>query len=122
MPYIDRMRQGEQNVLWPSTVKWFAKSSGTTSSKSKFIPVSPESLKGCHYQGMKDLVLLYMQRHPDSKISAGKSLTLGGSLAFDTSGSGAQYGDLSAILIKNTPFYAEFKRAPSRETAIIPRF
>jgi hypothetical protein len=122
IPYIDRMRRGEQNILWPTFIKWFAKSSGTTSSKSKFIPVSSESLKGCHYQGMKDLVLLYMQRHRDSKLSLGKSLTLGGSLQDDESGSGILYGDLSAILIQNTPFYAEIKRAPRRQTAIMPDF
>ena len=122
IPYIDRMRKGEQNILWSTPINWFAKSSGTTSSKSKFIPVSMESLQGCHYQGMKDLVLLYMQRHKNSKLSLGKSLTLGGSLQADESGSGVHYGDLSAILINNTPFYAEMKRAPRRKTAIIPDF
>ncbi|MDR1055776.1 MAG: GH3 auxin-responsive promoter family protein [Prevotellaceae bacterium] len=122
IPYIDRMRRGEENILWPTPVKWFAKSSGTTSSKSKFIPVSKESLQGCHYQGMKDMVLLYMQKYPDNKLSVGKSLTLGGSLQADESGSGIHYGDLSAILINNTPLYAEIKRAPHRETATIPDF
>lgn len=122
LPYIDRMRRGEQNILWPTPIKWFAKSSGTTSSKSKFIPVSNESLKGCHYQGMKDLVLLYMRKYPKNKLSVGKSLTLGGSLHPDESGSGVHYGDLSAILIQNTPFYAEMKRAPRRATATIADF
>ena len=120
--YIDRIRHGEQNILWPTPIHWFAKSSGTTSSKSKFIPVSKESLQECHYQGMKDLVLLYMQKYQNNKLSIGKSLTLGGSLQPDESGSGVHYGDLSAILIKNTPFYAEMKRAPSSKIATIPDF
>lgn len=122
LPYIERIRRGEKNLLWPEPIKWFAKSAGTTSTKSKLIPITHESLQSCHYQGMKDLVLMYMQRNRSSRIPLGKSLTLGGSLQLDEWGSGIKYGDLSAILIQNTPFFAELKRAPRRQTATIADF
>ena len=122
-PYIDRMRQGEENVLWDSRVEWFAKSSGTTADVSKYIPVSKESLQECHYQGARDVLAVYLNNHPGSKLFTGKTLTLGGSYAIDAdSGGKVRTGDLSAILIRNTPFYASTYRTPSPETALTADF
>lgn len=121
-PYIDRVRQGEQNVLWPGETKWFAKSSGTTSDKSKFIPVSKESFEECHFRGGRDVLAIYCQNNPESKIFSGKGLTLGGSHKIDNYNSQSYYGDLSAILIENLPFWTEFIRTPSHEVALLERF
>lgn len=119
-PYIDRMRQGEQNILWNSDIKWFAKSSGTTSDRSKFIPVSTESLEECHYKGGKDLLALYFHNHPDTKIFDGRGLGMGGSHQFQEINNEAYYvGDLSAILIENLPFWAEFHRVPRKAVALM---
>ena len=82
-PYINRLRQGEQNLLWPGEIKWFAKSSGTTNDKSKFIPVSKESLEECHFRGGKDVLAIYCQNNPETRIFSGKGLTLGGSHKID---------------------------------------
>ena len=82
-PYVDRLRQGENNLLWPGEIKWFAKSSGTTNDKSKFIPVSTESLKECHFKGAKDVLAIYCQNNPETRIFSGKGLTLGGSHKID---------------------------------------
>lgn len=111
-PYIERMMKGEQNILWPSEIRWFAKSSGTTSDKSKFIPVSIESLEECHYKGGKDLLCFYCTNNPDTKIFTGKCLVLGGSHQINPLNEESQYGDLSAVLIKNLPIWAEFHRTP----------
>ncbi|MBN1598461.1 MAG: GH3 auxin-responsive promoter family protein [Bacteroidales bacterium] len=121
-PYIDRVRKGEQNVLWPGEIKWFAKSSGTTNDKSKFIPVSRDALEKCHFKGGKDVLALYTNNYPDSKIFKGKGLTLGGSHKIDNYNNQSYYGDLSAILIENLPFWTEFIRTPSQEVALLDKW
>ena len=115
---IERSRRGESNIFWPSTIKWFAKSSGTTSSKSKFIPVSNDSLEDCHYAASKDLLCMYLNNNPDSQLFVGKSLRLGGSKELYKS-NGTVFGDLSAILIDNMPFWAEFSSTPSSEVSLM---
>jgi hypothetical protein len=120
-PFIERVMRGEQNVLWPSEVKWFAKSSGTTNAKSKFIPVSPEALEDCHMKGGKDLVAMYLNNRPDSQLFEGKALSVGGSHQInplDPSG-GSSYGDVSAVILKNMPLWAKYVRTPSAETALL---
>lgn len=119
-PYIDKMRKGAQNVLWPEEINWFAKSSGTTNSKSKFIPVSPSALEECHYNGGKDMLAIYFNLYPDSGLFEGKSLVMGGSQNI-TEISNTQYieGDLSAILMHNLPLWAQFKRTPSLSIALM---
>ena len=121
-PYIERMLKGEHNVLWPSEIKWFAKSSGTTSDRSKFIPVSEESLEECHYKGGKDLLSLYCNNRPDARIFTGKCLVLGGSHQINQLNSESSYGDLSAVLIKNLPFWAEFYRTPEMAITLMDNF
>ncbi len=119
-PMIDRLRKGEQNILWPEEITWFAKSSGTTASKSKYIPVSPSALEECHYKGGKDMLAMYFDLYPDSQVFEGKSLVMGGSRNI-TEVSNTKYieGDLSAILMHNLPFWAQFKRTPSLEIALM---
>ena len=121
-PYIERMLKGEKNVLWPSEIKWFAKSSGTTSDRSKFIPVSEESLEECHFKGGKDLLSLYCNNRPDARIFTGKCLVLGGSHQINQLNSESSYGDLSAVLIKNLPFWAEFYRTPEMSITLMDNF
>ena len=118
-PYINRLRKGEKNILWPGEIKWFAKSSGTTNDKSKFIPVSNESLELCHFRGGKDVFALYTDLFPDNNLYVGKTLVLGGSHQIDNFSNNAYYGDLSAVMIENMPFWAKFMRAPSQETALL---
>lgn len=118
-PYIDRLMRGEQNVLWPSDIRWFAKSSGTTSDKSKFIPVSSEALEDCHFRGGKDILAIYTMNFPETEIFSGKGLTLGGSHQINKISNESYYGDLSAILIDNLPFWANFIRTPSQEIALM---
>ncbi len=118
-PYVERLKNGEQNLLWPSEIKWFAKSSGTTSDKSKLIPVSKESLEDCHYKGGKDLLGMYYARHPKTKLFNGKHLIVGGSAQLNQISKDSYFGDLSAIIIKNLPWWCEFRRTPSRETALL---
>lgn len=120
--YILRVKHGEQNVLWPTEIKWFAKSSGTTSEKSKFIPVSKESLEDCHYKGGKDLLSIYFNQFPDSKLFVGKGLVIGGSSEVNQFGKNSYYGDLSSIIIKNLPYWAEYVRTPSMDIALIPEW
>ena len=115
---IERGRQGESNIFWPSSVKLFAQSSGTTNAKSKYIPVSPESLEDCHYAASKDLLCVYLNNNPDSQLFTGKSLRLGGSKRLYES-NGTSYGDLSAILIDNMPFWAEFSSTPGNEVSLM---
>ncbi|MEK6781011.1 MAG: GH3 auxin-responsive promoter family protein [Bacteroidota bacterium] len=120
-PYIERHMRGEQNILWPSEIKWFAKSSGTTNARSKFIPVSPEALEDCHFKGGKDLLSIYVNNYPDTEIFSGKGLGVGGSHQvneFDPT-STSFYGDVSAVLMKNLPPWAEFIRTPSLEVALM---
>jgi hypothetical protein len=121
-PWVDKLRQGEKNLLWPGETRWFAKSSGTTNDKSKFIPVTKDSLEGCHFRGGKDVLALYMRNYPDSKIFLGKSLTLGGSHSINNFSNNSYYGDLSAILIENIPSWTQFIRIPPAEIALIEEF
>ena len=121
-PYIEKMMNGEQNVLWPSEIKWFAKSSGTTNDRSKFIPVSEESLEECHFKGGKDLLSMYCDNRPDARIFTGKCLVLGGSHQINQLNTDSCYGDLSAVLIKNLPFWAEFYRTPDMSIALMDNF
>lgn len=120
--FIDRMRHGEANVLWPGKVKWYAKSSGTTNDKSKFIPVTPEGLKNIHYAGGFDTVALYLLNNPKSKFFDGKSLILGGSHSPNYNLPHSFVGDLSAILIENINPLANLARVPSKKTALISDF
>ena len=120
--YIDRMRYGEADVLWPGTVKWYAKSSGTTNDKSKFIPVSHDGLHCIHYQGGCDAVAIYLANHPDSKIFDGKSLILGGSHSPNYNLPGSLVGDLSAILIENINPIVNIARVPKKATALLSDF
>lgn len=113
-----RARKGESNIFWPTPIKWFAKSSGTTNSKSKFLPVSIESLEDCHYAASKDLLCLYLNNNPDSELFLGKSLRLGGSKELYEK-NGTVFGDLSAILIDNMPFWAEFSSTPGNEVSLM---
>ncbi len=115
---IERSRQGESNIFWPTPIKWFAKSSGTTSAKSKFIPVSYESLEDCHYAASKDLLCMYLNNNENSQLFTGKSLRLGGSKELYTE-NGTVFGDLSAILIDNMPFWAEFSSTPSSKVSLM---
>ncbi|MCD0472825.1 GH3 auxin-responsive promoter family protein [Flavobacterium sp. EDS] len=117
-PLIERTRQGEQNVFWETPIKWFAKSSGTTNAKSKFIPVSNEALEDCHYKGSKDLLCLYLNNNEDSELFLGKSLRLGGSSQIYENNN-TFFGDLSAILIENMPIWAEFSSTPSNKTSLM---
>ena len=118
-PYIERMMHGEQNVLWNTPVYWFAKSSGTTSDKSKFIPVSDESLQDGHFKATKDVLSLYYQFNPDSALLTGKGLVLGGSHNINPMNNEAQYGDLSAVLLQNTPFWGHWLRTPDLSIALM---
>ncbi len=120
--YIERMMQGESNVLWPREVKWYAKSSGTTNDKSKFIPVSGESLEDCHFQGGRDVFVIYTDSFPESKIYTGKGLTLGGSHQVSPVNGKSHVGDLSAIYIENVPFFLDLKRTPDASIALIESF
>jgi hypothetical protein len=117
-PLISQSRKGEQNLFWESPIKWFAKSSGTTNAKSKFIPVSQESLDDCHYKGSKDLLCLYLNNNENSKLFTGKGLRLGGSKELYQE-NGTVFGDLSAILIDNMPFWAEYSSTPSNKVSLM---
>jgi len=120
-PYIQRLMRGEQNILWPSEIRWFSKSSGTTNQRSKFIPVSEEALKECHFKGGKDLISIYVNNFPDSRLFDGKGLAVGGSHQineYDPSDS-SFYGDVSAVIMQNLPPWAQFIRTPSLETALM---
>ncbi len=117
-PLIERTRQGEQNVFWNEPIKWFAKSSGTTNAKSKFIPVSESALEGCHYKGSKDLLCMYLNNNENSELFLGKSLRLGGSSQIYENNN-TSFGDLSAILIENMPMWAEFSSTPSNKVSLM---
>ena len=119
---IDRMRRGESDVLWPGKVKWYAKSSGTTNDKSKFIPVSAEGLRNIHYKGGRDCVSLYLQNVPNSKLFDGKGLILGGSHAPNYNVKGSLVGDLSAILIENIHPLVNLVRTPKKSVALLDDF
>ena len=115
---IERCRSGVQNIFWPTPIKWFAKSSGTTNAKSKFIPVSDEALEDCHYKAGKDMLSLYFNNNPDSKLLSGKCLRLGGSHELYNENN-SYFGDLSAIIIQNMPFWAELSSTPSHKTSLM---
>jgi hypothetical protein len=115
---IERSRKGEHNIFWPKPIKWFAKSSGTTDAKSKFIPVSSDSLEDCHYAASKDLLCMYLNNNESSTLFNGKNLRLGGSKELYEE-NGTIFGDLSAILIHNMPFWAEFSSTPSNKVSLM---
>lgn len=118
-PYIERMRRGEQNLLWHTDIKWFAKSSGTTD-KSKFLPVSQESLDGCHYNAGRDMITLHCYNNPETQLFTGKNLALGGSFKEDHfENHNSYHGDVSAIIIQNLPMWADFFRAPEISIALM---
>jgi hypothetical protein len=119
--YIDKTMKGTQNVIWNTDIQWFSKSSGTTSSRSKYIPVTTESLEECHFKGGKDMISLFLSNNPDSKVFLGKSLTIGGTLEtnpLNPEGT-ARAGDISAVIMQNLPIWAQFIRTPSLETALM---
>lgn len=120
--YIERMRHEERNILWPGQVKWYAKSSGTTNDKSKFIPITHEGLQNVHYQGGKDVLAYYLSNNPNSKLFSGKGLILGGSHSPNYNFSNSLVGDLSAILIENINPLANLVRVPSKEVALLSDF
>lgn len=118
-PFIERMVNGEKNILWPSTVKWYAKSSGTTNDKSKFIPVTPEILYNCHYRGGYDTVGLYLRNHPKSRFFSKKGLILGGSHSPSPINKQAHCGDLSAVLLQNIPSLVNTVRVPKKRIILM---
>lgn len=120
-PYIEKTMKGTQNVIWPTEIEWFSKSSGTTGSRSKYIPVSQESLEECHFKGGKDMLSLYVNNYPESKLFTGKGLTIGGSLSKNplNDASDIQVGDISAVITHNLPLWVQFARTPSLEIALM---
>ncbi len=118
-PYVDRLLKGEQELLWPSDIQWFAKSSGTTADRSKFIPISQESLSDCHYRASKDVLSLYCYNNPESKIFDGKGLIMGGSHKVSEINKQAHFGDLSAVLLQNAPALGAFFRTPDLSLALL---
>jgi hypothetical protein len=118
-PFIEKMMEGEENILWNTPVKWFAKSSGTTSSKSKFIPVSEESLQENHFKASKDVLTNYYNNFPSSDLLTGKGLVVGGSHQLNQINDEIQYGDLSAVLMQNTPFWGQWLRTPELSVALL---
>lgn len=118
-PYIQRILEGTQNVLWPSPIKWFAKSSGTTSDKSKFIPVSKESLDNTHFRAGKDVLALYLRENPQSNLTNGKCLILGGSHQVNQLNAASFFGDLSAVTLQNMPFAGQLFRLPELSIALM---
>ncbi len=118
-PYIERTMQGEQNLLWNTPINWFAKSSGTTNDKSKYIPISEESLEESHFQGAKDVITLYYNFNPESDLLTGKGLVIGGSHQVNKLNEETQFGDLSAVLMQNTPFWGHWLRTPELSVALL---
>ncbi|MDJ1467472.1 GH3 auxin-responsive promoter family protein [Cytophagaceae bacterium DM2B3-1] len=118
-PYIERLMRGEQNLLWPSEITWFAKSSGTTNARSKFIPVSQEALEACHFKGGKDMMTIFVNNKPDTKVFMGKGLSIGGSYQTNERNPESFYGDVSAVIMKNLPIWAQFIRTPGLDIALM---
>ncbi|MDB5271768.1 MAG: hypothetical protein JWO58_135 [Chitinophagaceae bacterium] len=118
-PYIEKILLGTQNVLWPSRIRWFSKSSGTTNDRSKYIPVSPEALTVCHYNGGKDLLSLYFQNVPKSQMFKGKNIGIGGTYKRNHMHADSYMGDVSAVILANLPFWAQFARTPSLKVALM---
>jgi len=121
-PYIERVMKGEQKLLWPSTIHWFSKSSGTTNARSKFIPISQESLDECHFKGGKDMMALYVANRPDTKTFEGKGLSIGGSLHENPYSQHGFAGDVSAVVMKNLPSWAQYIRTPPVEVALMSKW
>ncbi|WP_242926321.1 GH3 auxin-responsive promoter family protein [Pontibacter vulgaris] len=121
-PQIERVLKGEQNVLWPSKIEWFAKSSGTTNARSKYIPVSPESLEDCHYKGGKDMLSIYVNNYPESKLFTGKALSIGGSHRPSEYNAKISCGDVSAVIMQNLPIWAEAMRTPPLKVALMDKW
>ena len=118
-PYIEKSIAGEENILWPGKTQWFSKSSGTTNAKSKLIPVTQEAIQDCHYKGGKDLLSIYYHNNPGAKLFSGKHLILGGNTSVNQLNEGSYFGDLSAIIVKNLPFWAEIRRTPNRQITLM---
>lgn len=118
-PYIDRMQAGEQNLLWPSEIKWFAKSSGTTSDKSKYIPVSKQAIETCHFKGGKDLLAIYCNNNPGTRLFEGKILGMTGTHNMDDKNAISYTGDVSAVLLENLPGWVSSRRTPERSVALM---
>lgn len=122
-PSVERVLQGEQNVLWPSDVEWFSKSSGTTNARSKYLPITPESLEECHYRGGRDVMTIYAQNRPNTLVFEGKGLSIGGSLHENPfQENGGMVGDVSAVITKNLPAWADFIRTPPLEVALMDKW
>lgn len=121
-PYIERVMMGEQNLLWPSKIEWFAKSSGTTNARSKYIPVSPESLEDCHYKGGKDMLSIYVNLYPETKLFSGKGLSIGGSHRPSEINAKVSCGDVSAVIMQNLPMWAEAMRTPPLKVALMDKW
>lgn len=121
-PYIHKALEGQSDILWPGTVKWFAKSSGTTQDRSKFLPITPESLEECHFQGGKDVLGVHIENHPDTGFLEGRSLVMGGSANINQLNENSYYGDLSAVITQNLPIWAELLRTPDLRTALHPNY
>lgn len=118
-PFIERMMQGEQNILWGSEISWFAKSSGTTNDRSKFIPVSNEGLRDCHFKGGRDVMTVYCHNHPGTKIFSGKGLLMGGSHQINQLNENIRYGDVSAVMLQNMPLLAHWIKTPELAVALL---
>ena len=118
-PYVERLMNEEENLLWNTPVNWFAKSSGTTSSKSKFIPITKESIEDCHFQAAKDVLSLYYFSNPESDLLTGKGLVIGGSHQMSVLNESVQFGDLSAVLLQNTPYWGQWLRTPELSIALM---
>ncbi len=116
---VERLRAGEQNIMWPTEIKWFAKSSGTTSSKSKFIPVSQEAIEDCHFKAGKDMLSIYCNNKPETKVFSGMGLRLGGSTYINNVDNKSYYGDVSAILIENLPLWVEMRSVPNSRISLM---
>ena len=121
-PQIERTMKGEANVLWPGVITWFSKSSGTTNARSKFIPVSKEALEDCHYKGGKDMLSIYANMYPDTKLFNGKMLSIGGSLHPNEFNPNSQCGDISAVIMQNLPIWAELGRTPPLKVALMDKW
>jgi hypothetical protein len=121
-PYIERARAGESDVLWRGDVPWFARSSGTTGSKSKYIPITRDLLRESHMRGPRDCVAFNVERYPATRVYGGKTMTLGGSQSIEHEGDRSLAGDLSAVMIESTPWIANLRRAPRKETALLANF
>ncbi|MDX2248984.1 MAG: GH3 auxin-responsive promoter family protein [Bacteroidia bacterium] len=118
-PFIDRAFKGEPNILWPGKVHWFSKSSGTTNDKSKYIPLTQESLDDCHYRLGQDMLAIYLNNKPESKLFTGKSLSIGGSLSENPNNRSIHFGDVSAVLTENLPRFYELVRTPGKSIALM---